>query len=150
MATRNITWGTPTALTITLDSLASSATAGRKSAAITIGGKPYLGLMVTLKVATGTIANAAGAYVWWCQSLDNTTYEEALTAGDAAYTPHSPSCMQYLGFIPIPVQNTTNTKFFEILDPTPYGVLVVRNYCGITLDSSGNSVYYITGEDTIA
>lgn len=149
MATRSISWGTPAAATITLASLASSATAGQKSAAITIGGKPYLAIEVTLVVETGTIQNDAGAHVWLARSIDGTNYEDALSGGDAAFTPHSPSGMQYLGFVPIPVQSTANRKLFLVPDPPAYGVVVVRNYCGIAL-ASGSGVQYTLGEDVVA
>ena len=141
-------FGTSTSITITLNSLATSATAGRASAAIDFTTDKFIDVLftVTVKILTGTIANDKGCHVWLYLSEDGTNYADALSAGDAAYTPNSPNNAVYLGFIEMPTQSATYRKIFSLRDrfsSVPRkAVLVVRNYCGINLDSTGNSATY--------
>lgn len=140
MTTYNVTKDyTPSIITptITLASLASSATAGRISNAVdwTSQNTKDAEIEVTLAVGSGTIANDRCTYIWLCQSIDGSTYEDGATAGDGAYTPVNPSNMFYLGSISMPVQSATYRKVFHVSDLPPYFAVVVRNYSGIALAS---------------
>ena len=149
MATSSLVYGTTTTVTMTLNGLATSATAGRKSAAFALTNAPMAMIDVVCVVGAGTIANDKGAHVWLARSLDGTNYEDGATDGDANYTPPSPSNMLYLGMVSIPVASATYRKSFLLLDPYPSHILVVRNYSGIAL-GAGSLVQYRTITESIA
>lgn len=138
---KSLVYGTTTAITITLNGLATSATAGRKSTSFDFAGAPMAVIDVVCEVGAGTIANDKGAHVWLARSLDGTNYEDGATSGDADYTPPTPSNMLYLGMVSIPVQSATYRKSFVVLDPYPGQILVVRNYSGIALGAGSSAQY---------
>lgn len=149
MADIKTAFGTSTAITITLNSLATSATAGRESTAIDNSTNKYLDALVSviLKIAAGTPANDKCAYVYAYASEDGTLYTDNATGTDAAITPESPTCLRLVHVIPMPTASKTYEAIFSIAQafggvlPRKWGI-VVRNYCGINLDSSGNSASY--------
>ena len=148
-ASVKIAYGTSTAITITLNSLANSATAGRESTAVDNTSNLYLGADVTviLKIATGTPANDKASYVWAYYSEDGTNFTSNATGADAAITLQDPTCLKLIQVIPMPTASLSYPAVF----PVDIGMgghltrkwgIVVRDYCGINLDSTGNSASY--------
>jgi len=141
--------GTSTAITITLNSLASSATAGREATAIDNSSNLFLDALVTaiLKIGAGTPANDKCAYVYAYGSEDGTNYTDNATGSDAAITLRDPTCLRLVAVVPMPSASVTYKAVFSIAQafggalPRKWGI-VIRNYCGISLDSSGNSASY--------
>lgn len=148
-----LAYGTLVAPTITLNSLASSATAGRKSAAVDVDTTKYLDLLAFLTVdmpTSGTPANDKTVYLFAAGSIDGgTDYTEAVTGGDAAYTHTDPTNLRQIGAVSCPSVNVVHrggpfsvaNAFGGILPK--HVVFVVRNYTGLTLDSSGNNLEYL-------
>jgi hypothetical protein len=141
--------GTSTAITITLNSLASSATAGRESTAIDNSSNLYLDALVTVIInfPNSAPANDKAIYIYAYGSEDGTNYTDNATGSDAAITLESPTCLRPVHTIPIPTQNKSYEAIFSIAQvfggilPRKWGI-VVRNYAGQTLVASGNSASY--------
>lgn len=137
-------------LTITLNSLASSATAGRESTYVDNATNLYLDAMVTLALSyiNSATANDKTVYVW-AYGYDNTSaYTGGVTGSDAAYTRKDPTSLRLIGTA-FATLNTTDlagpfsvaAAFGGIL-PVRWGI-VVQNYTGQTLQSSGNSASFV-------
>lgn len=146
-------------VTITLASLASSSTAGRQCTTITLidgnNNVPQIvDFQVTLVLTTGSLSGDSAAYIWASRSFDNSTFEKgppAPGASDAAFTfSTSPvgtnpaaTDLLLLGVINFNAQSETHTKILRMYAPPEYVTLVVLNYSGIALASSGSSISYI-------
>jgi hypothetical protein len=140
-------FGATTAFTLTLASLASSATAGRESTKIDNTADLYLDALVSLNLAltTGTIGNDKAAYVYAYGSLDNTNFPDTVTGADAGITLNDPTQLRLIGVINLLAQSTTYkggpfsvaAAFGGVLPP--YWGIVVRNYSGIALAASGHA-----------
>jgi hypothetical protein len=150
MADAKLAFGTATAFTITLNSLASSSTAGRESTAIDNSSNLYLDAFVEVLLSYPNLApaNDKAAYVYAYGSVDGTNYTGSATGSDAAITLQSPTVVPFLGVIPTPTQNiayrsapmSVATAFGGILPPK-WGIIVV-NFSGQTLNASLNSAQY--------
>jgi hypothetical protein len=142
-------FGTSTAITITLNSLASSATAGRESTVVDNSANKFLDALVTviLTIGTGTPANDKAAYIYAYGSEDGTNYTDNATGSDAAITLNDPTNLRLVHVIAMPTASLTYKVVFSIAAafggvlPRKWGI-VVRNYCGITLAASNNSASY--------
>ncbi len=151
MADLKVAYGTSTALTITLNSKASSATAGQESTVVDNGTNKFLDALVqvTVKLATGTPANDKAVYVYAYGSEDGSTYTDNVTGSDASVTMRDPTNLVLIGVIPTPDSGglTYEGKPMSVAQafggvlPRKWGI-VVRNYSGVALDSSGNSATY--------
>ena len=142
-------FGTSTSITITLNSLASSATAGRESTAIDNGTNKFLDALVyvTVNVGAGTPANDKCAYVYAYGSEDGTNYTDNATGSDAAITLRDPTNLKLVAVIAMPTASATYKVVFSIAQafggilPRKWGI-VVRNYSGIALGASNNAASY--------
>ena len=140
-----IAYGASTAITITLNGLASSATAGRESTAIDNTINKFLDALVTvtLKAADAALANDKAAYVYAYGSEDGVNYSDLATGLDAA---HTPKVSPLIKVIPLE-QNVSQRVIFAIAQafgeimPRKWGI-IVRNYSGQALATAGNSVSY--------
>lgn len=94
------------AITATLASLASSASAGRESAAIDNTSNLLLDALVALKIKlqAGTPGSDKAIYVWVAGTVDaaTPTWPDAITGADAAITFNSPANVRLLGVIAAP------------------------------------------------
>lgn len=154
MATRKVTFATSTALTITLNSLASSATAGRESTAVDNTTNRYLDALVqvTVTLQTGTPANDKGVYVYAYGSEDGTVYTDNATGSDAAITLRDPSALVLIGFIPCPDSGGVTYESSPIAVARAFGGrlprkwgIVVRNYTNVALHASAGNAATFTG-----
>lgn len=149
MANIKEVFGTSTAITITLNNLASSATAGREATAVDNTANLYLDALVTviLAIGAGTIANDQCAYIYAAGSEDGTNYTDNATGSDAAITPNVPTNLKLIAVVAMPTQSLTYKVVFSIaaafggILPRKWSI-IVRNYCGIALSASGNSASY--------
>lgn len=91
MANIKTEFGTSTAITITLASLATAT--ARECTVIDNTSNKFLDAMVYLaiKLQTGTPASDRAIYVWFYGSEDGTNYTDNATGSDAAVTMRSPS-----------------------------------------------------------
>lgn len=148
MATVSQVRGSPTALTITLASLASSATAGRESTAVdnssTLAVDYELGGFIT----TGTSPGANTPIEIWCYgSYDGTSYTGGAAGTDGALTPvGSKSLMRLIQVIY--VTSSSNIKYtwqcgsvanlFGGLMPVKFGIWVL-NTTTVNLNATGGN-----------
>ncbi len=155
MASIKTAYASSANFTLTLASLASSATAGREATAIDNSSNLYLDAIVQVKVAlqTGTPANDKAVYVYVYGSEDGTTYTDNATGSDAAITLRSPTVMTVIGVIPCPdsgaltyeSQPMSVAAAFGGYLPRKWGI-VIRNYTGVALSATeGNHSYKYTG-----
>lgn len=147
--TDKIAYGTSTAITCTVASLASSATAGRGSAAVDNSSNLFDDALVTcaFKTSSSALANDKTVYVYVYGSEDGTIYSGSTAEAegtDAAVTLDAPTNLR--GPIPIACPAVSQTyravfsiaQFFGGVLPKKWG-LVVQNYTGQALDSTGGN-----------
>jgi len=134
------------ALTITLASLTSSATAGRESTVVDNSSNLFRDALVTVavKLQAGTIANDKAVIVYAYGTVDGgTIYTGGVTGSDAAYTMDDPTVLVAIGVIPCPTQSLTYRGTFRVAHafggilPQKWG-LFIRNYSGIALSATGS------------
>lgn len=143
--------------TCTLNSLASSATAGRESNSRDNTTDLYDDVLVQVKVkmGTGSSANDSAVYVYAAGSYDSgTTWPDAVTGADAAITFNNPTQLRLLGVIQ--VASGTVTGIVYIMEPKslaavfggavpPKWSIQVRNYSGVALDASAGGTLGCVG-----
>lgn len=155
MASIKVAYGTSTALTITLASLASSATVGRESTAVDNTSNLWVDAIVQVKVAlqSGSAANDKAVYVYAYGSEDGATYTDNATGSDAGITLRSPTNMRLIGVIPVPDGGVATYESQPMSVATAFGGhmprkwgIVVRNYSGLALSATeGDHSYKYTG-----
>jgi hypothetical protein len=137
-------FGSPTALTITLASLAQAG--ARESTAVDNSSNKYVDAMVyvQVKLQTGTPGSdkLVNVYAYW--SHDGTNYTDNATGSDAAITMRSPTNLRLIGAIQVPDSGALTYKFVipsvlafiggESL-PQKWGV-VVENRTNVTLSAT--------------
>lgn len=164
------------AITITLNSLASSATAGRQSTVVDNRTNLFADVLVggKFQIATGgSVGNDKAIYIYLFGTSNDSDFgaergvagtQATLGASDAAFSMTDPTvggtCL--LGpvrVVAVPVAPTSTAGVYVIQPfsvanafggrvPAQWGIFV-RNYCGITLDSSSNSMWYQGIQDQI-
>lgn len=146
MTTTSINYGTSTALTCTLASLATSSTTivGRESASITNTSTLAVWYKISLRIKAGTSPTAAKQIeVWLADSEDGTNYDGAQTGSDAAmtHTAESKASLKY-GAIQ-PTANTTgkvyNFSFDVLILPGRKMNLFISHNMAVNLDSTGGN-----------
>lgn len=142
--------GSRTQITWTLDSLASSATAGRESTAVDNSSNLFDDALVTivLPYPNSAPANSKGIFIF-AYGYDGTTYDGYATGSDAAYTFDDITAngqnLKQLGFITA-IQNKTLRATFAVASafggvlPRGWG-LVALNHSGQTLSTSCTAYY---------
>lgn len=133
--------------TITLNSLASSATAGRESTAFDNSSLLYLDLLCTVQVTlqAGSPANDKAVYVYAYHSEDGSVYDDNVTGSDAAVTLRDPTCLRIVSVIPTPDSGGVQYERTLGIAPSLGGLLgrkvgiVVRNYTGVALHASAGN-----------
>lgn len=141
-------YGTSSALTITLASLASSQDAGRESTAVDNATNKFIDALVQVKIKlqAGTPSADRAVYVYAYGSEDGTTYTDNATGTDAAITLTNPPNMKLIGIIVCPdagalsyeSQPMSVAKAFDWLLPRKWGI-VVRNNTGVAFDATGGN-----------
>lgn len=155
MASIKVEYGTSTSLTLTLASLASSATAGQESTAVDNTSDKFIDVLVQVKTAiqTGSPANDKAVYVYAYGSEDGSTYTDNATGSNAAITLRAPTNLRLIGVIACPdsgaltyeSQPMSVASAFGGIMPRKWGI-VVRNYTGLALSSTeGDHSYKYTG-----
>jgi hypothetical protein len=142
-------FGTSTAMTITLTSLADAA--ARESTIVDNGTNKYLDALVQVvcELATGSPANEKCIYIWAYGSEDGTDYTDNATGSDAAVTLRIPHNFKMLGVINTPDSGGLAYKShpmsvagaFGGVMPRKWGI-VVENQSGLAFESSGHEAHY--------
>ena len=144
-------YGTSTAITITLASLAHSDNAGREGDAVDNGTNKFIDALVqiVIKLAAGTPSADKAVYVYAYGSEDGTTYTDNATGADAAITLTDPPNMKLIGTIRCPAaggltyesQPMSVAKAFDWILPRKWGI-VVRNNTNVAFDTTGHAAKY--------
>lgn len=145
-----ITYGTTTAITCTIASLAASATVGRQCTVVDNTSNKFDDALLTIIVTTGTVSSPVAVWVYIFGSEDGTNFDQddgVMGASDAAYTVNSSSNLRG----PVPISAPTSSKiynkvisiaaFFGGVMPRKWGFVIVNNTGG-ALAGSGNSASY--------
>lgn len=137
--------------TLTLASLASSATAGRESTAVDNSSNLYLDAIcqVSVKLQTGTPGSDKAVYIYAYGSVDGTNYTDNATGSDAAITLRDPTNARLVCVIPVPDSGavTYESSPFSIAQafggilPPKWGI-IVRNYTNVTLSATEGDHFY--------
>lgn len=157
MATATPVYGTPTAMTITLASLASDINllAGRESTALDQKDTlDAIDVLVGGKVTTGTSPTASRQIeIWAYATYDDTEFNDACTGSDANCTLVTKTLLRLLTIIP--TNNTSDKAYkwgpFSIAQafggviPVQFGIWIVHN-TGVNLNATGGNheLYYTT------
>lgn len=150
MTTASISYGTSTALTHTLASLASDTNliAGRESNSQDNTSDLAIDALVGGKITTGTSPTAARQIeVWLSGSYDGTTYGAGATGADANFSPTGEKFQLALLTI-IPTDSTSNHTYewgpfsvaqaFGGVMPKKWNCFVVHN-TGVNLNATGGN-----------
>lgn len=148
MAVTKVTYAAESSLTVTnLHSLANSATAGWQSDAIDNTSNLYIDaeINIVLDFANTAPANSRGVYVFMMRGV-GTTYTNPTSGTEGTITlpdvTANPLSLQQVAFIPYVTQDEIVEFIFRVKDLPPKWGIVLMNYSGAALHSSGNSVKY--------
>lgn len=146
MPTATQVLGSTTSITITLASLASSATAGQAGTAIDNTSDLAIDAWLGGKITTGTTPTAGTSIeVWIGSSLDGTNYAGGFGGTNAALTPTASSLLSLALVIPV----TATSNVTHVL-PTisvasvlgglpPYWFPFIRNSSGVALNATAGN-----------
>jgi hypothetical protein len=152
VTTDNIKYGSTTAITCTMASLASSATAGRSCAAVDNGTNLFDDVLLTVivKTSASALANDKACYVYLYGDEDGTTFNASSAENvgtDVAVTLDSPTNLKGPFVIACPAVSVTYRGVWSIAQafggvmPRKWG-FVIQNYTGQALDASVASASY--------
>ena len=150
MAVLNQQYGTSTGITITLNSLAASSTAGRQATVIDNTSNKFIDALVTAIISTGTVSSPVSVNIYVSGSENGTNYDQdsaVIGASDAAYTIDSQTNLRLAAVINASTSSKVYNKTFSIAQlfggvmPLKWTVVVVNNTGG-ALAGSGNSMSY--------
>jgi len=150
MAILNEKLSTSTAITITLNSLSASSTAGRQASVIDNSSNLYVDALVTAIISTGTVSSPVSVNVYVSGSEDGTNYDQdsaVMGASDAAYTIDAATNLRLAANINTSTSSKVYNKTFSVAQlfggvmPRKWTVVVVNNSGG-ALAASGNSMSY--------
>ena len=158
MATTSVLYGTSTAVTCTLASLADSATVGRQSTVVDNTSNLYDDALLFISVTTaGTVATPFAVYVYIFGSEDGTNFiadDGVIGTTDAAYTVNAASNLKGPFIISTPTTAKIYSTIISIAScfggvmPRKWGFVVV-NDSGAALNSSeGAHIKTYTGVKT--
>lgn len=146
MATASIVYGSPDTHTITLASLASSATAGRAGTAIDNTSTNAIDALVYGKITTGTTPTVnTSIEIWLGSSGDGTNFSGGFGGTDAALTPTSSPLLSLA--LSLPVAATSNvTHILPVISVVsilgslpPYWFVFIRNSSGVALNATAGN-----------
>lgn len=146
MATSKPSYGTSTAITISLNSRADGG--AQESNSIDNSTNLYWDALVRVSVAVGTVAGEKRVLVYAWGSEDGSTFPDTITGSDANVTLENPTVLTPACTIPVPSNSKTyESDAFSIARlyggnmPRKWGIVVV-NKSGAALSGSGNSASY--------
>jgi hypothetical protein len=150
MTTASPVYGTPTAMTITIASLATDAAlvAGRASTALDQKDSlDAIDVLVGGKITTGTTPTASRQIeIWAYASYDDAEYSGSATGSDANLTPDAKENMVLLHVIPTDATSNKTYKWgpksiaqaYGGVVPVQFGVYVVHN-TAVNLHATGSN-----------
>jgi hypothetical protein len=149
MTTATPSYGTSTAIAITLASLASDSNlvTGRESNSVDNTSDLAIDSLVGGKVTTGTSPTASKQIeVWAIGSYDGTSYDGGATGSDANLTPQQKTLLRLLTVIP--TSSTSNQLYtwgpFSVAQgfggtmPKKWSIFIVHN-TGVNLNATGGN-----------
>lgn len=138
-------------ITITIASLAASATVGRESTAVDNSSNRYDDVLIFVVFETGTVAGNKQILLWAYGTADGgSTYTESATGSDAAFTRKDPTLLRPVAVIPAVTNAYVHrcgpfslARAFGGVLPDHWG-LVFNNDSGATLSGTAgnNKIFY--------
>jgi hypothetical protein len=144
MATFLDTFGSRTAITITLGSLASStAGAGRQGTIVDNTATRFDAVQVMVKAKLGTSPTGRrGVYVYLIRD-DNTDRTDGAGASDAALTVKNAECLGVLTSGPSATTGDVLVGAFHVERPGPRWTVAITHDTGVALDATGHAVAFV-------
>jgi hypothetical protein len=141
------------ALTITLASLASSATVGRESTVVDNTTNLFLDALLFIEFETGTVATNKQALVYVYGTADGgTTYTEAATGTDASFTRKDPTTLRPLAVIPAVTNSFVHkagpfsiAQAFGGVLPAKWGIVFCNDTGAALSGTAGNNKAFYQG-----
>lgn len=141
------------AFTITLASLAASATVGRESTAVDNRTNLFNDVLFMLWFETGTVAGNKQVLLFAYATIDDgTTYTEACTGTDAGFTRKDPSLLAYVDTIPAVTNSYVHkTRPYSVRDifgrvPALWGLVVCNDTGAAFSATAGNNKAQYQGQ----
>ncbi|KKL83382.1 hypothetical protein LCGC14_1975290 [marine sediment metagenome] len=146
MANIKQAFGTSTAITLTLASLAQAA--ARECTAVDNTTNLFLDVLVHLniKLQTGTPASDKAINIYVYGSEDGTDYTDNATGTDAAITLRSPTNLRLIGIINTPDGGLLTYKSHPISIAAAFGGVMPRKW-GIVIENKTNLAFSATEGD---
>lgn len=138
MSTRKINYGTSTAITCTLDSLANAGV--RECTAIDNGTNLFIDAMLYLAIplaAGSPTANTAAINVYFYSSEDGTNYLDNATGSDAAVTLRSPTNLKGPAVFPTPTSGGLTYKLIVESVARMFGGILPRKWGFVCENATG-------------
>ena len=142
------------AITITLNSLAASATAGRASTAVDNTTNLFLDALVAGTISVGVVSGNKQILIYAYGTADGGSHysgangTNTITGTDAAFTRADPTDLKPIGVLPVPTASVVYTfgpysvaQAFGGVLPDHWGI-VVFNDSGVALAASSNAAWY--------
>lgn len=138
MATINRTFGTKTAITLTLTSLGNGS--ARESTVVDNASAGALDVLVRI-LTKGQASSSALLDLYVYAALGDTTYTDGATGSDAAFTAANRLNSRYLGSVQMNAANAVSAMFsiaaaFGGVVPSKWGLIAINN-SGATLSTLG-------------
>lgn len=146
MANVKLEFGTSTALTITLASLAQAA--ARESTVVDNTSNKFLDAIVNvnIKLQTGTPGSDKCVYIYAYGSEDGTNYTDNATGSDAAVTMRAPTNLKLIGVISTPDSGGLTYKSGPMSVASAFGGILPRKW-GIVVENKSNVTFSATEGD---
>lgn len=143
MSSTKIAFGTSTALTVTLASLATAG--ARESTVVDNTSDLFLDALVRLqvKLQAGSPGSDKAIYVYAYGSEDGTNYTDNATGSDAAVTMRAPSNLRLIGVINTPDSGALTYKSHPMSVAAAFGGVMPRKW-GIVVENKTNIAFDAT------
>lgn len=143
LTTDKIAYGTSTAITITLDALATSTTVGRQGTVIDNGTNLFDDVLVTLKIVTSAsaIGSSKSVAAYNAGSEDGTNYDcddAAIGATDAGYTINSPTNLKVASVMNCPTSSKTYYRTYPVAPL--YGGIMPRKWTPVVCNDTNQNL----------
>ncbi len=143
MATVKQAFGTATAATITIASLANAA--GRASTAIDESTNLYVSADVRVKIKTNAAGTSATGYVavYLVRSEDGTNFDDGFGGTDGAFTAVNATLLGYI------TANANATTYQAVFDLQQLGITLPRKWCIGIMNQSGAALDATAGNHEV-
>lgn len=142
--TQKAAYGTRTALTITLGSLANNT--NRESNAVDNTASQAVDALISVTIKTGTSPTAGALVYVWVAASDGTDWTGGASGSDSSYSAAGEAQLQPLMVFTV---NGTSNQIYKQVSPLAYlfggtlpakFTLIIENFSGASLNASGSGI----------